>query len=436
MSRKKQMNYTETIDYLQAHLPMFHREGKSAYKANLDNIYALSSAFNFPEKRFKSIHVAGTNGKGSVCHILASVLQHAGYKTGLFTSPHLLDFRERIKVNGIMATEGYIVSFVEKHKKLLEDIQPSFFEMTTIMAFDYFAREQVDIAVIETGLGGRLDATNIITPLVSVITNISFDHVDILGNSLEEIAGEKAGIIKPGIPVVIGEKNLQVFNIFKQKASEMQSKIIFADDYFKTISATKLNFNEQQITVENKNISKTYSLDLLGQYQSKNLLTVLASIGEIKNSGISIPDEALTYGLANVSKITGLHGRWQILGRGPLIISDTGHNEAGIQSVFQQLNQYKFNKLHVIFGMVKEKDIHKILSYLPDTAIYYFTKASIPRALDENVLREGASKFGLKGEAYPMVKEAIKFARLNASKHDCIFIGGSTFVVGEALGEF
>lgn len=246
------MTYKETIDYLYTQLPMFHREGKSAYKANLDNIIALSLAFNNPEKKFKSVHVAGTNGKGSVCHMIASVLQHAGYKTGLFTSPHLLDFRERIKVNGKMVTEDYIVSFVHKHKKLLEDIQPSFFEMTTIMAFEYFVQEKVDIAVIETGLGGRLDATNIIMPLVSAITNISFDHVDILGNSLEEIAAEKAGIIKPGIPVIVGEKNIQVNNIFKQKAKASNSRITFADEEFSAKNISNIDLNEQQFLVEKK----------------------------------------------------------------------------------------------------------------------------------------------------------------------------------------
>ncbi len=335
---------------------MFQRDGKSAYKANLDNIIALSLAFNNPEKKFKSIHVAGTNGKGSVCHMLASVLQNAGYKTGSFTSPHLLDFRERIKVDGKLVTEDYVVSFVDKHKKLLEEIQPSFFEMTTIMAFEYFKQENIGIAVIETGLGGRLDATNIITPLVSAITNISFDHVDILGNSLEEIAVEKAGIIKPGIPVILGEKNVRVYHVFIQKADSLNSKILFADEEYKTVNVSHLDLDNQQILVESKNKSKIYTLDLLGHYQCKNLSLVLSVIDEIKNSGISVSDEAISEGLTNAAKTTGLQGRWQILGREPLVIADTGHNEAGIQSVFHQLNQYKFNKLHVVFGMVKEKD--------------------------------------------------------------------------------
>jgi dihydrofolate synthase/folylpolyglutamate synthase len=308
--------------------------------------------------------------------------------------------------------------------------------MTTIMAFDYFAKEKADIAIIETGLGGRLDATNIVTPLVSAITNISFDHVDILGNSLEKIAVEKAGIIKPGIPVIIGEENVQVYNIFKQKAEALNSKIIFADDEFKAISALQLNSDKQQITVENRDVAKTYTLDLLGQYQVKNLITVLSIIDEIKNSDISISEEAIFKGLANTSKTTGLQGRWQVLGKKPTIIADTGHNEAGIQSAFQQLSQYKFDKLHVVFGIVKEKELHNVLSYLPDKAIYYFTKASIPRALDENILSKEALNFGLKGKIYKTVKEALNAAKQNASKNDFIFIGGSTFVVGEALSEF
>jgi len=432
------MNYRETIDYMYKQLPMFHREGKLAYKANLDNIIQLAAVLNNPEKNFKSIHVAGTNGKGSVCHMLASVLQHAGYKTGLFTSPHLLDFRERIKINGEMVSEDYVTSFIEKHRKFIEKINPSFFELTTIMAFKYFAENNIDVAVIETGLGGRLDSTNIINPEVSVITNISFDHTDILGNTLAEIAGEKAGIIKQNVPVVIGESHSKTRNVFINKASFNHSQIIFADENYSSEILLN-NLPEKQIIRVTKTgfgFSRSYELDLLGHYQQKNLLTLLATIDILGDSGLKIKDKVIESGLRNITGTTGLMGRWQILGHKPLIIADTGHNEEGLKATSQQLGQMKYKNLHIVFGMVKDKDVKKVLFFLPGNAVYYFTKANIPRALNEIDLLNEAQKMGLKGSTYTSVEDAIKEAMGRATSDDCIYIGGSTFIVGEALPVF
>jgi dihydrofolate synthase / folylpolyglutamate synthase len=437
MNNGKMMNYKETVDFLYARLPMFHREGKTAYKANLDNIVQLASTLGNPENKFKSIHVAGTNGKGSVCHMLASILQHEGYKTGLYTSPHLLDFRERIRVNGEVVPEEFVVNFIEQNIHLIDDINPSFFEMTTAMAFNYFANSEIDIAVVETGLGGRLDATNIITPLISVITNISFDHTDILGNTLEAIAGEKAGIIKKGVPVVIGESNESSDHVFIRKADQAITRLEFADSKYSASIIQDENYSHQTIKVSSNSNNKDflYELDLLGNYQGKNLVTVLSAIDILNqlHSGLYINEISIQQGLKNVIKSTGLLGRWQIFQRNPLIILDTGHNEEGIRTTARQLKKLKFNKLHIVFGMVKEKDIRKILSLLPKNAIYYFTKASIPRALDENTILEESMQEGLKGNAFPSIGEAIKKSFENSRPGDCIYIGGSTFVVAEAL---
>jgi dihydrofolate synthase / folylpolyglutamate synthase len=429
------MTYKETIDYLYAQLPMFHREGKTAYRADLVNILKLTEALSNPQTRFNSIHVAGTNGKGSVCHMLASVLQESGFKTGLFTSPHLVDFRERIRVNGKMVSEEYVVSFVNKNKHLLKTIKPSFFEMTAAMAFEYFANEGVNIAVLETGLGGRLDATNIVNPLLSVITNISLDHTDILGNTLEAIAAEKAGIIKQGIPVIIGESVPETRQVFLKKAEENNSKIVFAEENYSVENVSVSYPDKQIIRIKKTESHETvqYRLDLLGNYQAKNLVTLLSAASELKNKGIEIKDSSLFSGLEKTASNTGLLGRWQILGNNPLIIADTGHNEEGLKAAIKQLKKIPCKKLLVVFGMVKDKDARKALAVLPKNAVYFFTKASIPRALDElTLLKEGKMMY-LSGKSFPTVKEAFFAARNEAKNDDCIYIGGSTFVVGEAL---
>ncbi len=432
------MNYRETIDYLYARLPMFHREGKTAYKANLDNIIKLTKELGNPQNKFKSIHIAGTNGKGSVCHMLASVLQESGFKTGLFTSPHLLDFRERMKINGTMISEEYIISFVQDKKYLLETIKPSFFEMTAAMAFEYFASEGVEIAVLETGLGGRLDATNIVHPFVTAITNISFDHTDILGETLEAIAGEKAGIIKPNVPVIIGESHPETRNVFITRAAEVKAKILFAEEEY-SLENSSISYPDKQfinLIKSEKQLSTQYKLDLLGNYQTKNLITVLTIIDEIKKAEIKIPETALFSGLEHIIQNTGLMGRWQILGNNPLIIADTGHNVEGLKAVIKQLKKLPYKDLLVVYGMVKDKDVKKALSVLPKNAIYFFTKASIPRALDEQILLDEGKMMYLKGKSFHTVKEALVAARMQAKSEDCIYIGGSTFVVGEALSTF
>jgi dihydrofolate synthase/folylpolyglutamate synthase len=418
-----------------AQLPMFHREGKVAYKANLNNIIALAEMLGNPQKKYKTIHIAGTNGKGSVSHIIASILQHAGYKTGLFTSPHLLDFRERIKVNGQMVDEEFVISFIEKCKESIKRNEPSFFEMTTAMAFSYFDQQNVDIAVVETGLGGRLDATNIIEPILSVITNISMDHTDILGNTLAEIAFEKAGIIKSNTPVIVGEKQTETDSVFISKSEELNAAIIFAQDLFESKIVGFEQNSTQIISVtdkKNKN-TRTYNLDLLGNYQQKNLSTVLCSINQLIKIGISIDDESIMKGISSAKNTTGLMGRWQILGEKPLIVVDTGHNEEGIKFVVNQLKSIVSKQLHIVFGMVNDKDPAKVLCHLPIEAEYYLAKFDLPRAKNEVELMQQAAKFGLKGNSFPSVKLAIEAAKLKANQNDTIFIGGSTFVVAEAL---
>lgn len=431
------MNYQQTLDYLFSQLPMFQRIGAAAYKADLNNTIAICKLLGNPENKFKSIHIAGTNGKGSTSHMLASVLQSAGLKVGLYTSPHLKDFRERIKINGELISEKYVIDFVEKHRTDFEKIQPSFFEMTVGLAFDYFANEKVDIAVIEVGLGGRLDSTNVITPDVSVITNISLDHTALLGNSIEKIAKEKAGIIKTGISVVIGESQIDSKSVFTKTAKEKNTSIVFADEIYKAknVSHKKSNHLFLKLDIE-KNGSIQYEnieSELLGLYQQKNIATVLCTIDKLNEKGFQLTEEIIRSGMKNTISNTGLLGRWQILSEHPLVIADTAHNEAGIAEVLNQINHTPHQKLHFVLGMVRDKDISKILLMLPKNAIYYFCKANIPRALPAFELSMEAKKVGLKGEVYACVHDALIAAKENAKENDLVFIGGSTFTVAEVV---
>lgn len=413
---------------------MFQRVGASAYKANLDNTIAICKVLNNPEKKIKCVHVAGTNGKGSSSHMLAAVLQKAGYKTGLYTSPHLIDFRERIKINGKLIPKTEVVKFVETFKLDFEKIEPSFFEWTVGLAFHYFAEQEVDIAIIEVGLGGRLDSTNVIKPECCLITNIGFDHVNLLGNTLPLIAAEKAGIIKEKTPIVISQTQLDILSVFNDKAKALKAPIVFADKQFKIIShAIKDDFLNIELFNKQNNETLIYKLDLEGSYQIKNLQGVLCVIEILKSKGFIIEDENNLNGLAEVKKLTGLMGRWQTISKDPLIISDTGHNEDGIKEVLKNLERYPYKKLHFVLGVVNDKDITSILKLLPKNASYYFCKASIPRALNETDLYKLAKINGLKGKKYATVKEAVENAKKNFKKNDLIFIGGSTFTVADAL---
>ena len=402
------MTYQETLDWMFAQLPMYQREGKTAFKKDLTNILAFSEELSFPEKKFKSIHVGGTNGKGSTSHMLASILQEAGYKVGLYTSPHLKNFTERIRVNGHEIPKRKVSSFIEKHKDFLEKQKLSFFEMTVGLAFDYFANEKVDFAIIEVGLGGRLDSTNIITPEVSVITNIGLDHTQFLGETLPEIAFEKAGIIKNNVPVVVGEEQKEVKKVFIAKADEEQASIYFAS-----------------------NDAESYETDLLGDYQEKNSKTAVASIKKLK--GVSVTEENIRKGLLNVVKNTNLKGRWQVLQEIPKVICDTAHNKEGLSIVLKQLEKESFRKLHFVLGVVSDKKLEEVLPLFPKDEHYYFCKPNIPRGMSEDVLKEKAISFGLKGEKYFSVKEAFENALLSASQDDVIYVGGSTFVVAEII---
>ncbi len=448
--------YHQTLEYLFNSLPMYSRIGASAYKEGLENTLILDEHFGHPYRKFKTIHVAGTNGKGSTSHLLAAALQQAGYKTGLYTSPHLKDFRERIRINGKMITEQFVLDFVADNKSFFDELQPSFFEMTVLMAFDYFAKNEVDVAVIEVGLGGRLDSTNIISPALSVITNISLDHTNLLGNTVEKIAFEKAGIIKPHTPVVIGEASGGVRQVFEEKAKLEGSPVYFAEECYDlsrplgTLSLGEGNGNREFESKKDKplncfNVSPLFSpvlargirgevcVGLLGKYQRKNIATVLTAIDILNQNGFHIPEEAIRSGFEKVVELTGLLGRWQILQEKPLTIADIGHNEAGISYVVEQLKTISYNKLHFVMGMVNDKDIEKILSLLPKDAVYYFTKASIPRAMNEQELQKKALKHNLLGNSYPIVKQAFDAAKKNADENDVIFVGGSNFVVAEAL---
>ncbi|MCC8146215.1 MAG: bifunctional folylpolyglutamate synthase/dihydrofolate synthase [Bacteroidales bacterium] len=424
------MDYKETIDYLYSSVPMFHKVGSSAYKEGMENTYCIDEHLDHPHTRYQTIHIGGTNGKGSTSHLLASVLQEAGYKTGLYTSPHLLDFRERIKINGEMISEDFVVDFVAQHKDFFESIQPSFFELTTGMAFAYFAEQQIDIAIIEVGLGGRLDCTNVIQPLLSIITNISFDHMNLLGNTLEAIAKEKAGIIKAGIPVVIGEADEKVRSVFQDTAGKVHpEKIIFAEDNNPIRSSKLLPSSYWEFETD----EYPELIDELGGFaQEKNAATVLTAIRILKEQ-LEIPAKAVYKGFRFVMENTGLMGRWQITQYDPKIILDTAHNEAGIEYIVKQLEKERYDKLHIVIGMVNDKDISSVLKLLPASAIYYFTQPSIPRALPAETLIKEAQKYGLKGTSFKTVEEAFSAAKENATKKDLIFVGGSTFMVADAL---
>ncbi len=425
------MTYEQAIDFLFTQLPLYQNIGTDAYKPGLGNTLALDEYFGHPHQKFRTVHVAGTNGKGSVSHITAAILQKAGYKVGLYTSPHLKDFRERIRINGQMIPESEVVDFVERHQQKIKEIAPSFFEMATLMAFNWFAQNTVDVAVIEVGLGGRLDSTNIITPLVSVITNISFDHTAMLGNTLAAIAGEKAGIIKPGVPVVVGQTDAETAPVFKAKAEAEGSPLVFADQIRRidsaSLTADSLNL---AISCNGQPEFDRLSLDLLGCYQRKNILTVLAAFDFIAQS-LDVSKSDIVAGAAETIACTGLKGRWQKLSDSPQTYCDTGHNDDGIRQVVEQLRLQKYHHLHIVIGMVSDKDHTKVLRQLPTDATYYFTNAQVPRALKAELLAEKAATFGLHGRCYPTIPEAIAAARKNADTDDFIFIGGSTFTVAE-----
>lgn len=428
------MRYKETLDFMFSQLPMFQRIGAAAYKANLDNTLALCELTGHPQKDFKAIHVAGTNGKGSVSHMIASIMQENNLKTGLFTSPHLSDFRERIKIDGKMIEKDFIVEFVDKYKADFEKIKPSFFEMTFAMAICWFKENKVDIAIIETGMGGRLDSTNVITPLLSIITNISPDHTQFLGKTLEAIAHEKAGIIKPGIPVVIGETNPVTAPVFTQKASLGQSPLFFADKMVEVIAElTPQDEALMNVTALIHGFSLKFSSPLTGHYQLKNIATVIAAMETLKNTYPDFEAIALRDGINNTIENTGLKGRWQILNTKPLTICDIAHNPDGITQIVTQLSRMTYNKLHFVIGIVNDKDIKEILRLLPGDATYYFCKADIPRGLDANELKALAETECLHGEAYDSVQLAKANAEKAAQQNDLIFIGGSAFVVAEIV---
>jgi dihydrofolate synthase / folylpolyglutamate synthase len=429
------MTYQDAIEFLFTSLPMFQRVGNAAYKDNLDNSLALSSYFNESHTQFKSIHIAGTNGKGSVSHMLAAILQEAGFKTGLYTSPHLIDFRERIKINGTMIPQKEVVDFVLKHKSIINQISPSFFEMTVAMAFDYFAREKTDYVVVETGMGGRLDSTNIISPLLSVITNIGLDHTFYLGDTIPKIAQEKAGIIKEGVPVVIGEWQEETMAVFEKTAYAKNAEIHWADKHLKVGYSTMTPDRFRSVNVYENNALKYMNIvsSLPGKYQDKNIITVLKTIEILQNQGVPIPESAIYSGIKNVKSLTGLAGRWDEIAYNPLIVCDTAHNKEGMELVIQQILEIPWKKLHIVFGTVNDKDPEPVLKVLPKEAVYYFTKASIPRAMEPEKIKETAQLFDLKGEIFQNVNDAFLAAKQNASANDMIFIGGSTFVVGELL---
>ncbi len=426
------MNYAQSIEYLYNSLPVFHHIGAAAYKPGLDNTIRLMNELGNPQNTYRTIHVAGTNGKGSVSHFLAAVLQSAGYKVGLYTSPHLVDFGERIRINGKMISQQYVIDFVEQNKSLMENIQPSFFECTMAMAFKYFADCEVDVAVIEVGLGGRLDSTNIIQPELSIITNISLDHTQFLGNTLAEIAAEKAGIIKPNTPVIIGEITPETQPVFLQKSAMENAEIIFAEKS----QDVKFEGYESDKMVVNTREYLRLKAGLSGEYQLKNIGTALTAIEELQKRGFAIFEEDVRHGLEHVTEITDFQGRWQILQENPTVIIDTGHNTAGIKAVVHQLKQQRYTQLHIVLGMVNDKDISGVLELLPKQAVYYFTNAQIDRALKAEKLKGQAEVFELNGQVYSSVEKAVKSALQNAEKEDLVFIGGSNFVVGEALALF
>ncbi len=426
------MNYAETLDYLLTRLPMFSRIGPAALRPTLVNTIRICSFLNDPQQNIKTVHLAGTNGKGSCSHMLAAILQHCGYKTGLYTSPHLKDFRERIKVNGKKIEQDFVTSFTENIRPLIDEINPSFFEITVGMAFDYFHKQQVDIAVIETGLGGRLDSTNVITPELSIITNIGLDHMNLLGDTLELIAAEKAGIIKKNIPVIIGEYSSATADVFNSVAALNDASIIFAD---KLRYVSEWKHEKGYLTtdvIENKDDSRvSYQLDLPGYYQLKNLITVCEAVHQLRSFGYQLPEPKVLAALTQVKKLTGLHGRWEVVHQHPEVVLEVAHNGEGIQQVLRQIELSDFHRLHIVLGMVKDKDIDRVLKLLPKEASYYFTNAQIPRALPAEQLKAKAETAGLAGETYNEVNLALKTAMGKASANDLIIVCGSVFVVGE-----
>jgi dihydrofolate synthase/folylpolyglutamate synthase len=425
-------SYTETLEYLYNRLAVFHHVGGAAYKPGLGSTIRLMDALKNPQIQYRTIHIAGTNGKGSVSHLLAAILQKAGYKVGLYTSPHLVDFGERIRVNGEMIDQQYVVDFVAQQETLFSEVEPSFFEATMAMAFDYFAHCKVDVAIIEVGLGGRLDSTNIILPVLSVITNIGLDHVGFLGDTLGKISFEKAGIIKYNTPVVIGESLAETRSVFLEKANKESAPIVFAEEFyefeFKSLEQGKMWVSSK--------INSEFKIGLCGHYQLKNIATVLTSVDQLRNLDFDISNAALRNGLSLVTETTGLKGRWQVLQQTPLVVADTGHNVDGIRLVVNQLRLQKYRTLRIVIGMVSDKDISSVLKLLPKDAVFYFTQADIPRALSADELMEKARSFGLKGQAIPTVLQALTLALKESAEDDFVFIGGSNFVVGEALPFF
>ena len=427
------MTYQETTDYLFNSAPLFQHVGGDAYKEGLSNTHLLDEHFGHPHTKYRTIHVAGTNGKGSCSHTLAAILQSAGYKVGLYTSPHLVDFRERIRINGEMVSEEYVIRFVEEHRAFFEPLHPSFFELATAMAFNYFAENHVDVAVIEVGLGGRLDCTNIITPDLSIITNISPDHTQFLGNTLAQIASEKAGIIKEGIPVVIGETTEETRPVFVNKANETNSHIILSDELNLVKNSVSTNNGDR---IYNTTLYKNLEGELGGLCQEKNTNTLLAATEELKKIGYRLTEENIRHGFAHVCQLTGLMGRWQKLHEHPTLICDTGHNTGGIAYIVEQLKAQAYDRLHIVMGMVNDKDVSGVLAMMPKEATYYLTRASVKRALDEEELQALAARFNLHGNTYPTVAEASQAALGNAKENDLIFVGGSSFIVADLLADW
>ncbi|MCM1489996.1 MAG: bifunctional folylpolyglutamate synthase/dihydrofolate synthase [Muribaculum sp.] len=427
------MDYNSTLEWLFQQLPMFSRTGGAAYKPGLKTSQDIDAHFGHPHEKFKSIHIGGTNGKGSTSHTIAAILQSQGYKTGLYTSPHLVDFRERIRVNGKMIPKEDVIDFVERYRTSGYEGHPSFFELTMMMAFDYFAKEKVDYAVIEVGMGGRLDSTNIITPILSVITNISKDHTQFLGNTLEAIAAEKAGIIKAGVPAVVGEAKDSIREVFQEKASEEGTTILFAEDFLPLQSCQE---NPEGGLDCKSPLCGDFHCELGGDYQKKNINTVLASIYELQRIGVDISEESIRKGMEEVCELTGLAGRWMKLSDSPLTVCDTGHNEAGLRYTMEQLERTakaKNGKKHLVIGFVADKAIDDIIELLPRDAEYYFTQAAIPRALPVADLQRKFHEHGIEGNSYPTPKDAATAARQNATANDVIYIGGSTFIVADYL---
>ena len=425
--------YQETLDYLYSQLPMFQRIGAAAFKKDLTNIQRLCDALGNPQEQFKSIHIGGTNGKGSTAHMLSAIFQSAGYRVGLYTSPHYRDFRERIKLNGELLPEQWVVDFVEQHEELMKEVKPSYFEITVAMAFRYFAEQKVDIGVIEVGLGGRLDSTNIITPELSVITNISYDHMQFLGDTLELIAGEKAGIIKPGVPVVIGETQPETKPVFLAKAEAEGSPISFADQHIgATVVESDYTGSTYLVTRDREPYLIHLRTELYGDYQRYNLQTVLQAVDHLAEKW-TITEEHIRQGLGNLRSLSRFVGRWQLLGKDPVILCDSAHNEAGLRFVVDQLARIPHEKLHMVMGVVNDKDLSKVFPYLPRDARYYFSRPDVPRGLDAQVLADRANAAGIGGSVHTTVTEALASAKKAAGKDDLIFVGGSIFVVAEVV---